>query len=155
MNKTFVPIPCPLNLLQCNKDATARRQALNDIVGDDSSVISKPQLGRFVDWLRTNSLVERLRAAQVGNDPDGPLKATVDDPRFRLAMTLRDCTCFIRIPVDTGKPVEAKLGDLDKKNGEAKLGYWQSMERKLADGGYYEGKEVPVQKTACQLEPQG
>lgn len=104
-------------------------------------------------WLENNRVVERLRDAQVKNDPDGPLKADASrDPRFQLAMTLRDCTCFIRIPADAGEPVEAKLGDLDKKNGEAKLGYWQSMERRLAEEGYYEGKEVPPQKTTCQLE---
>lgn len=154
MHGTSVPIPCPLDLLQCSGDAAARRRVLNGIVGDDGPAISEPQLDRVVDWLRTNGLIERLRSAQVRNDPNGPLKGTADDPRLQLAMTLRDCTCFIRIPADAGESVQAKLGDLDKKNGEAKFSYWQSMERKLANGGYYEGKEVPVQKTACELERQ-
>jgi inositol-pentakisphosphate 2-kinase len=48
--------------------------------------------------------------------------------------------------------VEAKLGDLDRKNGSAKREYWDEMEKKLAGGGYYEGKEQPRQRTACWLE---
>lgn len=67
-------------------------------------------------------------------------------------MTLRDCTCFVRIPADAGAAVEAKLADLDKKNSAAKLGYWKATERRLIEGGYYEGRERPRQRTNCQLE---
>ncbi|KAL2271586.1 hypothetical protein VTJ83DRAFT_957 [Remersonia thermophila] len=54
-----------------------------------------------------------------------------------LAMTLRDCTCFIRIPADPSQPVEAKLADLDRKRGDVKLSYWQKTERELIEGGFY------------------
>jgi inositol-pentakisphosphate 2-kinase len=107
---------------------------------------------RLADWLRTNTLLERLRAAQMLNDPSGPLKACEFDPKFQLAMTLRDCTVFVRIPADPGRPVEAKLGDMDQKNWEDKLGYWQSMESRLVEEGYYAGKEEPRQVTDCQLQ---
>ena len=73
-------------------------------------------------------------------------------------MTLRDCTCFVRIPADASAPVEAKLADLDKKNWAAKLGYWQATERRLIEGGYYAGWEGPPPegvRTDCQLERGG
>lgn len=63
--------------------------------------------------------------------------------RLQLAMTLRDCSCFVRIPADGDGggdgEVEARLGDLDRKNGEEKLGYWREMERGLVEGGFYGG----------------
>jgi inositol-pentakisphosphate 2-kinase len=104
--------------------------------------------------LQTNALLPRLRAAQLANDVAGPLgvDAHDDTAALQLAMTLRDCTCFVRIPGDPGLPVEAKLADLDKKNAAAKLGYWQTMERRLVEGGYYEGREGERVGTDCLLE---
>lgn len=67
-------------------------------------------------------------------------------------MTLRDCACFVRVPADARLPVEAKLADLDRKNWEAKTGYWAEMERRLVEGGYYEGREVGGVGTDCLLE---
>jgi inositol-pentakisphosphate 2-kinase len=113
------------------------------------------QYSRLIDWLQSNSVLPRLRTAQLDNDRNGPLQADAHDPKFQLAMTLRDCTCFVRIPADPALPVEAKLADLDKKNWAAKLGYWQAMERRLIEGGYYEGREVPRVRTDCQLERGG
>lgn len=79
--------------------------------------------------------------------------------RLELAMTLRDCTIFLRIPAAAGSDggegegeVEAKLGDLDLKNSEAKLGYWMELERDLAEQGFYAGTESPRQTTNCWLE---
>ena len=66
-------------------------------------------------------------------------------------MTLRDCTCFLRIPGDPARPVEAKLADLDRKNAAAKMASWQAMERRLIEGGFYEGKEIPGVQLDCQL----
>ncbi|KAB5558223.1 inositol-pentakisphosphate 2-kinase [Coniochaeta sp. 2T2.1] len=100
----------------------------------------RQQLAR---WIRTNDLLPRLQR----------LQADAED--LELAMTLRDCTCFLRIPAhDAGRGIEAKLGDLDRKNGEAKREYWAKLERKLAEGGYYQGTESPRQRTACWLERQ-
>ncbi|KAK4137837.1 hypothetical protein BT67DRAFT_123270 [Trichocladium antarcticum] len=110
------------------------------------------QHGQLSRWLQTNTVLPRLRAAQLANDRTGPLGADAHDAQFQLAMTLRDCTCFVRIPADPSAPVEAKLADLDKKNWAAKLGYWQATERRLIEGGYYAGTEVPRQETDCQLE---
>jgi len=110
------------------------------------------QSARLRHWLQTNTLLPRLRQAQLANDGLGPLGADASDPHFQLAMTLRDCTCFVRVPANPELPIEAKLADLDKKNWMAKMEYWRAMEQKLIEGGYYEGKEVPRMETGCVLE---
>ncbi|KAK3953577.1 inositol-pentakisphosphate 2-kinase [Pseudoneurospora amorphoporcata] len=109
----------------------------------------------LVHWLQTNSLLPKLRDAQEKLDP-AP-EGTTDKEELALAMTLRDCTCFVRISEDTqgGVKVEAKLADLDKKNWEAKLEYWKELEEKLKEGGYYEGVEVPRVGTRCLWEVEG
>jgi inositol-pentakisphosphate 2-kinase len=149
-------ILCPFDFLTC----ASCPNSLSNIVAHLSPLDSlvKPQAtasaqhNRLVQWLQTNTMLPRLRAAQLANDHTGPLCADAHDPDFQLAMTLRDCTCFVRIPADPALRVEAKLGDLDKKNWAAKLGYWQAIERRLIEGGYYEGREVPRVETDCQLE---
>lgn len=114
-----------------------------DDAGDRSLVRAyRRQLSR---WVRSNDLLPRLQSLQVARE-------TGLDGDQELNMTLRDCTCFLRIPADPGRPVEARLGDMDRKNGAAKRAYWDEMERKLADGGFYEGREQPRQRTACWLE---
>lgn len=144
---------CPLNFLTCSTSPPALTNILTHLFADEPPMPSQvAQRNRLIHWLKTNTLLPRLRAAQESNDSNGPLGASAEDRQFQLAMTLRDCTCFVRIPADPALPVEAKLADLDKKNSVAKLGYWQAMERELIDGGYYEGREVPMVRTDCQLE---
>lgn len=106
----------------------------------------------LVHWLQSNSLLPKLRDAQESLDP-AP-EGTSDQEKLALAMTLRDCTCFVRISEDSkgGLKVEAKLADLDKKNWEAKLEYWKGMNEVLKEGGYYEGVEVPRIRTRCFME---
>ncbi|KAK4032558.1 inositol pentakisphosphate 2-kinase [Parachaetomium inaequale] len=150
-------ILCPLNFLTCATSPPALTNILTHL-STLSPPISPPispqttppsQYARLTHWLQTNTLLPRLRTAQLANDDAGPLgvddaDADAHEPSFQLAlaMTLRDCACFVRIPADSTRPVEAKLADLDKKNWEAKLGYWRDMERRLVEGGYYEGKGV-------------
>ncbi|KAL1870527.1 hypothetical protein VTK73DRAFT_2601 [Phialemonium thermophilum] len=130
---------CPLDLAECHRDPTALCRVL-DALTKRARGLSRRQVDQLADWLRTNGLLARLRSAQMCDD-------------LALAMTLRDCTCFLRIPSDdTRGLVEARLGDLDKKNAEAKLGYWQAVEQTLIEGGYYEGRENPRQLTCCRLE---
>ena len=61
---------------------------------------------------------------------------------FTAAMTLRDCTLYLRFFSDERIPVEAKFGDLDRKSkGNGKLQYWQYVEHRLIRGGWYMGLE--------------
>ncbi|KAK4106447.1 inositol pentakisphosphate 2-kinase-like protein [Parathielavia hyrcaniae] len=151
------PILCPLDFLTCANSPATLTQIANHLCSLNPLIPSPQtthpaQYRRLIDWLRTNTVLARLRAAQLANDRQGPLRADAHDPEFQLAMTLRDCTCFVRVPADAALPVEAKLADLDKKNWAVKLGYWQAMERRLIEGGYYEGREVARVGTDCQLE---
>lgn len=121
--------------------------------GDGIDQIDEIYRVALVQWLQSNTLLPKLRDAQGRLDP-AP-EGTTDKEELALAMTLRDCTCFVRISEDskTGEVrVEAKLADLDKKNWEAKLEYWKGMDGVLKEGGYYEGIEVPRVKTRCLRE---
>ncbi|KAL2181585.1 inositol-pentakisphosphate 2-kinase [Thermothelomyces heterothallicus CBS 202.75] len=166
-------ILCPLDFLACAGSPAAVANILSHFAADLDPPIRRGETARLpapydrlAGWLRTNDLLPRLRAAQLANDRGGPLSvasASNDDDddddddnlsgagRFQLAMTLRDCACFLRVPADPGSPVEAKLGDLDKKNGAAKLGYWQRIETRLIEGGYYAGREVEGVEVNCRL----
>ena len=162
-------ILCPLDFLTCSNSPPVLTSILNHLSSLSLNTLPPPptqetqqqtqqthqthhQHSQLSRWLQTNTVLPRLRAAQLANDRNGPLGADAQDAQFQLAMTLRDCTCFLRIPADPRAPVEAKLADLDKKNWAAKLGYWQATERRLIEGGYYEGGEVPRQGTDCQFE---
>lgn len=77
--------------------------------------------------------------------------------RYCLAMTLRDCSLFLRIPRRPDAKAEdvvAKLADLDKKNYGTKHEYWEGMEDGLhAKDLYWKsgGDGVSAQLTDCQL----
>lgn len=91
----------------------------------------------------STTLLHRLRENQVALDLKGPLEADTGDERFRLAMTLRDVTVYLRFPIGDEKDLsvwEARLGDLDMKSGD-KGEVWKEKERELIDGGWYEGSE--------------
>lgn len=150
---------CPLKLVHCRDMPCTHKRGEDSeceictmantlllgsraMAGQSAVVPYKTQLSR---WIRNNELLPLLRSLQVTRE------SGLDSDQ-ELNMTLRDCTCFLRIPADSRRPVEARLGDLDRKNGAAKKDYWDGMERKLVDGGYYEEKEAPRQRTACWLE---
>jgi len=61
-------------------------------------------------------------------DTVGVLQGDALDDNLRAAMTLRDCTVFVRFP-DNGnnEKIEARLGDLDVKSVE-KMSYWKDTD---------------------------
>jgi inositol-pentakisphosphate 2-kinase len=152
---TKVP-PCPPGVLLCSEYSSLPEEVLQMLartfVDQGSSRTSPQQQRRFAEWLRTNHLLRRLHDFQITLDRQGPLATDPLNPDFTLAMTLRDCSCFLRIPEDAERPVEAKLGDLDKKNSEAKVQSWQAIEIQLAVNGYYQRVKVPRQRTRCLYE---
>lgn len=93
-----------------------------------------------------------LRDQQRFLDPRGVLRASGADGIYDLcrAMTLRDCTLFVRAgPAG----IEARLGDLDFKQPE-KLARWRDVERKLIDEGWYvnaEAEAVWSEERICRL----
>ncbi|KAH8890794.1 hypothetical protein GQ53DRAFT_746981 [Thozetella sp. PMI_491] len=147
--------PCPLVALMCSEDPAIPEESVEQIAAALNPALattSADQQLRFGDWLRRNTLLKRLHALQAKYDPKGPLYADPKHPGLSFAMTVRDCTCFVRIPKEPGTPVEAKLGDLDKKNADAKWKYWRQTELTLTNEGYYECREQPAQRTRCLYE---
>jgi inositol-pentakisphosphate 2-kinase len=105
---------------------------------------------------------------QMSLDPVGVLKNDKNNERFRAAMTLRDCTVFVRFcstsNLESGgefasngagdRRIEARLGDLDLKS-PSKSQYWKDTENALIDEGWYTGteKNEDRQPLTCQLSP--
>lgn len=133
---------CPLDLV--SEHAQDRRRAAEKTTKDT-------ELANFlVD--RAQPLFSILRDQQRFLDPRGILSVTGADGIYDLcrAMTLRDCTLFVR---GTANGIEARLGDLDFKQPE-KLGRWKDVERKLIDEGWYVNSEAEMiwrEETICRL----
>lgn len=80
-----------------------------------------------------------LRRRQRELDDNGCLRASNTQNVFDLckAMTLRDCTLFLK---RSGSDMEAKLGDLDLKQ-PGKLPRWTKIEQVLVEDGWYTNEE--------------
>lgn len=126
-----------------------------------------PDEGYFEGILRDicrHPLLQTLREQQQRHDPNGPLDAHVDDYAFGVAMTIRDCTCFVQIPRSREKsesheePLILRLADLDWKDPDTKVHTWRSTEQRLVEGGYYTAKWIVCNgayyrpPTLCLLE---
>lgn len=148
--------PCPLDLLS-SSHATLRSLL--------AAHISKKPIGPNFDLdldmltihLLNHPILTRLRAAQARHSAVRlrDFERRTYDP---LALTLRDCTLFIRVrvpvrnldlepqgPDDNGGDldVEVKLADLDAKSpAGGKLERWIETERRLIEEGWYEAKDV-------------
>ncbi|CAJ2509916.1 Uu.00g058160.m01.CDS01 [Anthostomella pinea] len=148
--KTISTPICPLGLRHAN------RAVVMSTMDRLAPKWSERDRERLADALRESGVLERLRALQMRGDPDRALFADPGNAYFGLAMTLRDCSCFVRMPVDekAGEPVVVKLADVDKKNWEEKQTYWQDSHNNLVDNGWYTGEEKvdgPPIETACVL----
>ncbi|KAI4705743.1 hypothetical protein J4E81_000627 [Alternaria sp. BMP 2799] len=155
---------CPLQLLHGNSSsllpwsqATVSQQ-FDSGTGKEtrpSPVVIAALVKALVDYLTIGdglALLQHLLNLQSSLDPRGVLcrpkiNAEAFDHNLRLAMTLRDCSMFIKVAYDkagvTG--IESKLGDLDFKSAE-KIVDWMDKERGLLlDGSYTKNvKEGPV-----------
>ena len=96
---------------------------------------------------KVQPLLGRLKALQAIHCHVGlqDFDAGADDD-ISLAMTLRDCSVFVKIEA-SGEKVEildVKLADLDLKSTDRdKREKWINMERRLVEEGWYEGKMAP------------
>jgi inositol-pentakisphosphate 2-kinase len=85
-------------------------------------------------------------------DPRGVrrISTLVQESDLCKAMTLRDCTLFLK---RSGKGVDARLGDLDLKQPE-RLSRWKSTEESLITEGWYtnaEDRKLWAKEQICQL----
>jgi inositol-pentakisphosphate 2-kinase len=113
---------------------------------------------RIFKFLKTTPLLRTLRDLQDRLDKVGILEGDVADDKFLAAMTLRDCSVFVRFADDyngeeDGGVVDARLGDMDLKNPK-KREYWRSIEEQLISEGWYQGteREEDMQAPMCWLE---
>ncbi|KAH6653876.1 inositol-pentakisphosphate 2-kinase-domain-containing protein [Truncatella angustata] len=107
---------------------------------------------RLRDAFSGSGIFQKLRDLQVRGDPGDTMFTNPQSEGFGLAMTLRDCTCFVRMSRTGEGEVEIKLADVDRKNWESKAEYWQHSHTNLVDNGYYHGTESPRMATKCVLE---
>lgn len=133
---------CPLDLISGER---ARREETVSSISDDA------QLQQYLVG-DAQPLLETLRGQQTSLDPRGILQATTNEEILDVcrAMTLRDCTFFLR---RSGDGIEARLGDLDLKQPE-KAGRWREVEESLIDGGWYANTEAEAcrkPETTCAL----
>lgn len=144
-------ILCPLRFMDRAGEVSMARVKEFITKGLDISSGS-PAAITLEKWLRENTLLPHLHDAQVSNDSTGVLEPK-NQFKLGLAMTLRDCTCYVRLSRQGSsiEKVEARLGDLDLKDQTTKLDYWRDMELELQEQGYYLSNEKPQQKTDCLL----
>lgn len=160
-------LPCPL--LMASDNWEDRNDFVSQLLPDDK--LDEWYVAPLMRWFKATPgqtsgpkrLVAHLRRVQQQLDAEGPLEAGVDDEDFRLAMTLRDCSIFLRVlKRDDGQApkVVAKIADLDKKNSEAKTAYWRRTEEGLLTGGAYAGRykvdahrgRIAPLRTGCLME---
>lgn len=152
-NKTKNQIFCPLNLVKA-ADYPHDEDVARDLAADLRRCydMSEVEAKNLATWLRTCSLLKRLRQIQWDNDHEAQV---TDDDRYCLAMTLRDCSLFVLVPTMPDAPPEkvvARLGDTDMKNFAVKKAYWMKMEQEFHDSGvYWNTDKLAISLTGCQL----
>lgn len=143
--KTKPPV-CPLGLV--DSDPAVVLETIRLLAPD----WSPEEQDRLQQAFSSSGIFHKLRDLQVQGDPGDTMFTNPQDEDFGLAMTLRDCTCFVRMPKSADGDIEIKLADVDRKNWESKAEYWQHSHTNLVENGYYHGTESPRMETACLIE---
>lgn len=93
---------CPLDLVSDDRDKVAN--VVPHVLGprsEEDSNDGKEQAEnlrtRVVEFLYNNPLLHRLKQVQLDLDPVGVLKADLKSQNFLAAMTLRDCSLFLKV----------------------------------------------------------
>ena len=88
---------CPLSLISADQSRVA--MAVDVILGlpESKRKDENTTRRRLIEFLLENSLLRRLRDFQMKLDPHGVLSAGVSGKKFLTAMTLRDCTLFLKV----------------------------------------------------------
>ncbi|PBP18794.1 inositol-pentakisphosphate 2-kinase [Diplocarpon rosae] len=128
---------CPLDLLSPN---------YTDIYACAKAILHPESLAanieRFARWIQSTPLLKRLRDCQLAMDQRGTIDPDLSNEKLLVAMTLRDCTIFVKFlaEVNQGEDIEARMGDLDVKSPQ-KAAYWKETESPLIAEGWYTGLE--------------
>jgi inositol-pentakisphosphate 2-kinase len=133
---------CPLDLVSEKPGDMARAVDIIAIHSDSEA------RSRIASFLSNDPLLPLLREHQVFYMQRAT--SSNDSTALVTAMTLRDCTVFVKICNWKDSNVELRLGDLDLKN-EAKMSKWSDLERRLIDEGWYAGRSVEGGGSPCKL----
>ncbi|RMJ25366.1 hypothetical protein PHISP_03762 [Aspergillus sp. HF37] len=135
---------CPLDLMSDRFDTVLRATGL---------VKGCMDRGRLARVLYRNPALQTLQLHQKAFGDVGLYGPSPQSRDKSMAMTLRDCTMFIRIPRDEGSPVEVRFGDLDLKTGAGgKAQYWLDLETRLINEGWYSGANLDQQPVICAVQ---
>ncbi|KAE8146670.1 inositol-pentakisphosphate 2-kinase [Aspergillus avenaceus] len=108
------------------------------------------RLAKVLYW---NGTMQKILAHQSNHQDVGLHGPSAQSWEESLAMTLRDCTMFIKMPRDETGAVEIRLGDLDLKTGSGgKAKYWLDVERQLISEGWYLGGRSCAPTSECALQ---
>ena len=88
---------CPFDLV--SRDRVRVECAVDSILqaSDHSAAVVESIRDRVIDFLHRNPLLKSLRDLQITLDHKGPLTGDTTRQEFLTAMTLRDCTLYIRV----------------------------------------------------------
>jgi len=146
---------CPLALL--SDDVDVRRFAAAAVLKTNRCDWISDGASQLANLFVTSGLLGLLRNHQIRLDAEGILELQsnkTDLSDFCIAMTLRDCTLFIRSRngrLDSS--CEMQLADLDLKAAHPdKVDKWIDTERSLINQGWYTNDETERQaETICVL----
>lgn len=88
---------CPLNLVSGNRAEVATAANIIFELSQQTYADDHIVRQRLHDFLYTTPLLQRLKDLQTDLDPSGVLQADYTAPKFLTAMTLRDCTLFLKV----------------------------------------------------------
>lgn len=153
--------PCPLAL--SNEHAHPRVSSPLRIAWEVHAKQFDEPIKEALARAANHTAISELRKLQARLDHTGPLKVSSDNSDFNLAMTLRDCTCFVQIGdgQSTTNPypdLKVRLSDFDWKDPGVKADRWRRAEEELIKGGYYTaewilcGGQLYHPPTLCLLE---
>ncbi|KAL4873089.1 hypothetical protein BDV12DRAFT_193020 [Aspergillus spectabilis] len=112
---------------------------------------------RLARVLYRNSTLLKLQAHQRTMRDVGLYGPSPQSRDQSLAMTIRDCTMYIKIPRNEKGRIEIRLGDLDLKTaGGGKAQYWLDLEHRMVSEGWYMCAKANTQPCDCALQiPRG
>jgi inositol-pentakisphosphate 2-kinase len=153
--------PCPLAL--SNEHAHPRVNSPLRVAWEVPTQQFDEPIQEALRRAANHPVISELRKLQAQLDQTGPLKFSTDNADFTLAMTLRDCTCFVQIgdaQSDASPDPEPRirLSDFDWKDPGLKAERWRRAEEQLINGGFYTadwilcGGQLYHPPTLCQLE---
>ncbi|KAL5339490.1 inositol-pentakisphosphate 2-kinase [Aspergillus crustosus] len=139
---------CPLDLVSDKFEHVLRASKFVKACNDP---------GQLARVLHRNSTLLKLQARQRNMRDVGLYGPSPQSREESLAMTLRDCTMYIKMPRNEKGRVEIRLGDLDLKTaGGGKAQYWLDLEHRLISEGWYMCAKGNTQPCDCALQnPRG